>query len=650
MDNKRILIYYANDSLEKIEKYSEYFLTKILEYFSDIILVSNYDELEISQKKIKSKIKKNIVSVEPVHCLQAYYMGVLFIKSQNLTSFEEIVCVSDNIMGPVWSMDDVFFSMNKKKCDFWGITKQNPTPANYLDYSGTNLQDEYIIPDFLVFGHTILENNDLLPILKDLENVADSKQTIVDFKALWLNSELKKRGYVSATYVDTDDIKNMYYNPLLMIPKEMVEDRRCPIFLKTSFLGDYNTIISNTSGQAAVQLYNYLNSRTEYDVDMIWEAVLKVGHQQDINSNMHLNYILSSTECNYAKLNNILNNKKIALIMHLYYPDLVEESLHYAESMPECSDIFITTNTEEKKKIIELTFGRLKCNKLEVRLIANRGRDVSSLLTGVKDVIMDYDYVCFAHDKKSTQIIPGSIGHDFGYQCFENILCSKAYVGNIICEFHENKRLGMLSPLYAVHGTCYPVYGKFDWGANYDNTKKLSEELGLTIPISKEKSPVAPLGTMFWFRPLALKPLYDYNWEYEDFPQEPNGYDGTLLHAIERIYSFVVQQQGYYPAMVGNVMFANISLTNMTHFLQGINRTIDLCQGFCSYQQALYSISKAAEDLGNLSRDNENLRNENNNLKNENKIKQNQIEDLLPKTSLKWQIKHRIKTVLHIKR
>jgi rhamnosyltransferase len=76
---------------------------------------------------------------------------------------------------------------------------------------------------------------------------------------------------------------------------------------------------------------------------------------------------------------------------------------------------------------------------------------------------------------------------------------------------------------------------------------------------------------MFWFRPKALKTLIEYDWNYEDFPKEPNDTDGTLLHAIERIYPFVAQHEGYYPAWVLNDTFARIETTNLYYMLREIN-------------------------------------------------------------------------------
>ena len=94
------------------------------------------------------------------------------------------------------------------------------------------------------------------------------------------------------------------------------------------------------------------------------------------------------------------------------------------------------------------------------------------------------------------------------------------------------------------------------------------------MPISKDKEPIAPLGTMFWFRPKAMKLLFDQDWEYTDFPPEPNKTDGTLLHAVERIYSYVVQQEGYYPGWLFSEKGARIEVTNLHHMLRNLNTVV----------------------------------------------------------------------------
>jgi hypothetical protein len=48
---------------------------------------------------------------------------------------------------------------------------------------------------------------------------------------------------------------------------------------------------------------------------------------------------------------------------------------------------------------------------------------------------------------------------------------------------------------------------------------------------------VFPVGTMFWARASALVPFVNLRFDWDDYPEEPLPYDGTLLHAIERLFS-----------------------------------------------------------------------------------------------------------------
>ena len=230
---------------------------------------------------------------------------------------------------------------------------------------------------------------------------------------------------------------------------------------------------------------------------------------------------------------------------------------------------------------------------MKVILIENRGRDVSALLVGTKDFIMDYDYVCFVHDKKVTQLSPQTVGAGFSYKCFENLLPTKEFVQNVIRTFEENPRAGLLTPPPPNHGDYYITLG-LEWGMNYDVTVELAEKLGITVPIDKKKEPIAPLGTMFWFRPKALKLLFDQDWEYKDFPAEPNKIDGTLLHAVERIYSYVVQQEGYYPAWIFSEKGAQIEVTNLNYMVRGLNNAVfHMGPGAGNYEDVLITTKRA---------------------------------------------------------
>ena len=54
-----------------------------------------------------------------------------------------------------------------------------------------------------------------------------------------------------------------------------------------------------------------------------------------------------------------------------------------------------------------------------------------------------------------------------------------------------------------------------------------------------------PVGTMFWMRAATLKPFIDLGLNWEDYPREPLAEDGTMLHAIERLFGIVPRVLGH---------------------------------------------------------------------------------------------------------
>ena len=80
---------------------------------------------------------------------------------------------------------------------------------------------------------------------------------------------------------------------------------------------------------------------------------------------------------------------------------------------------------------------------------------------------------------------------------------------------------------------------------------------------------------MFWFRRTALESMFHNKLKYEDFPKEPTGVnDGTIMHAIERLYPFVAQQNGYYTAWILNNKYAGLTLTNLYKMVFDVNQIL----------------------------------------------------------------------------
>jgi lipopolysaccharide biosynthesis protein len=83
-----------------------------------------------------------------------------------------------------------------------------------------------------------------------------------------------------------------------------------------------------------------------------------------------------------------------------------------------------------------------------------------------------------------------------------------------------------------------------DGVGSYSYGKELIERMGYKAPLPGA-SMNFPVGTMFWARTAALKPLTDLNLQWEDYPEEPIPIDGSMLHAMERLIGIVPRLCGF---------------------------------------------------------------------------------------------------------
>lgn len=234
--------------------------------------------------------------------------------------------------------------------------------------------------------------------------------------------------------------------------------------------------------------------------------------------------------------------KKIVILVHLHYLDTVGLYLKYMEEIPSNIQILITTSSDEVKEALWKTkFG--KQNNCKIIQKPNRGRDISAFLVTCREEILKYEYICFLHDKKEKCELYKKDTEEWIRCLWENMIGSMEYIHNILMTFYENPNLGLLvppSPLSEHFPTAYVNA----WYKNFYRTKKLAEQLDLACDLNESKSPIT-LGSVFWAKVSALKKLFDIEWKYEDFDEEPLKNEGTISYAIERILAYVAQDAGF---------------------------------------------------------------------------------------------------------
>lgn len=255
----------------------------------------------------------------------------------------------------------------------------------------------------------------------------------------------------------------------------------------------------------------------------------------DIRKKEQLLYILPTHDGKIA-----LPPINAAVIIYLYYEDTLNRYIRYIEEIPESVPVYIFSS---KSNVLVILKSNIRRNSVNYGLKQNRGRDVSTLLVAAKDIVDKYEYFCFIHDKKSKVEYSNADMNFWISNLWDNMLCSEDYIKNILNVFEKNSEIGLLVPPEPYGEYNYVWYGD-TWYVDYDNTRQLAKKMCLNSDINLSKQ-VITISTVFWARTGVLKKIFDLNWKYEDFMEEPMPNEGTISHAVEKILGYVAQDAGY---------------------------------------------------------------------------------------------------------
>lgn len=555
--NNRLAVYVFWEKNGIVRDYVVKYLEGLKEIAQKVVVVANGGMNKDGINKLEKTLHITVIERENVGVDFWAYKTALDLEGSQIEKYDEIILCNCSCYGPVYPFSEMFEEMSGRDVDFWGITE--------WPYGGFGYNTTWILSYFMVFRRKIVSSNSWGDYWRNLCPVY-SRDECIEKHETQFTSYFAERGFRYDVYCKTT--KN-YIDPTIEAADMLVIQQRCPLIKRKAFCCEYGRMIAITRGQHTRNLFNYLKESGLYDTNIILDDLLATQHYAYIKDCMQLNYILSSKAITLP----LAKTPKVLVCFHMYYPDLIDMCFSYLQSVPEFADILITTPVAALVDTIKQKITEYQIPNVSVKIINSRGRAESAFLVATKDIILNYDYACILHDKKSSFLNPGCIGEEFGFHNQDALLFSKEYVMNILGTFEREERLGILEPVNLMYASFQELYGA-EWGANYAGVQDILERARITVPIAPEVQPVAPMGAMFWFRPIALKRLIECDWEYEDFPAEPLPLDGSLIHFIERAYPYFAQSEGYLTAWVSSDVDAQSHITNLAYLYRNAKQMI----------------------------------------------------------------------------
>jgi ferritin-like metal-binding protein YciE len=230
----------------------------------------------------------------------------------------------------------------------------------------------------------------------------------------------------------------------------------------------------------------------------------------------------------------LTNQASIAIHIHVYFIDVFRLIYSYIQKIKYDIDLFISVPDDDVKNFVYNILKKYERGSVNIITVNNFGRDIFPFLyTFGSDLNSKYDIVGHFHTKKSLDIQNRDFVSQWNHFIFSSIL-SKSQVNGIIAHFENDPKTGI------VFADDPYVVG---WDQNIKPAQTIMDTLTLKLPTSNFFN--FPIGNMFWVRPKSISGIFNNERIHDLIPSEPLAYDGTTLHALERLWPSVVQQNGF---------------------------------------------------------------------------------------------------------
>ncbi|NCT70697.1 MAG: hypothetical protein GXC75_07110 [Xanthomonadaceae bacterium] len=244
---------------------------------------------------------------------------------------------------------------------------------------------------------------------------------------------------------------------------------------------------------------------------------------------------------------------RACVIVHAWYVDAFAEILEVLVDWKHRPHLWVTAPASIATQLA----GMLEASGISHELLVteNRGRDILPFLEVASRLVRHgFDVALKLHTKKSPHLRNGD---DWRRELIQ-LLAGDGRGDKILAAFEQDPELGIVCP----HGHLLELASYS--GANMVEVRRIAALAGIGT-IAPDTGFVS--GSMFWVRLESLHPLLELPLRASDFGEEAGQIDGTLAHAIERLFAVFVQAAGNRVVTTGDLLGPDGQTTRAAHAL-----------------------------------------------------------------------------------
>lgn len=216
-----VFAHYDKDNL--IDDYVVYYVSALKKAGCDVVFVSCKELAQTELEKLNGLVIHTITENHDEYDFGSYKRGFLYLEPK-LSEYDELIFANDSCYGPLYPISEVFAEMEKKNCDFWGITKNN---FGYIkQFKHYFVRRTHIQSYFIAFKNNIFTQEFFANFINSIKHEQEKRDIIINYE-IGLSELLIKQGYRFAVLVDA---YNRINNASVLKWRQLILRYKMPFF------------------------------------------------------------------------------------------------------------------------------------------------------------------------------------------------------------------------------------------------------------------------------------------------------------------------------------------------------------------------------------------------------------------------------------
>ena len=616
---KRLGIFVFYDAQGRVDRYVGCLLKEMTAFLERLIIVCNgclkeRDQLEPFTDEIY--VRENVGF--DAAAWQYVFLNVL--SKDEPAAYDEIILFNDTFFGPVYPLSEVFQKMDCRCCDFWGLTAHSKS----IDPMGTcpyGYWPEHVQMYFWGVRKSMSASSDFyeywknLPVFQTFDEIVGGHETVftkhfADLGYTWdvyLDMrEIDQREYVQATHYADDQY-------------QLLADHRFLFYKRKNVVISKNHYLEYHDASCIRRSLEFIDRQTDYDINMVLENILRIYDISELKEGLGLYEIMPVSDedsenadkqgrqvsgtgnknagkqggqvsgtgnknageqsrqvsgtgnknagkqggqVSGTSSKNAGRNTSAVIVVYIKNTKKIKTYLRYLNRLLHKIDLILLTDESIAEEYRRDMPEGIDCHVVW-RTVQQPANELTAFFIDAQDNIMikKYKYICFMHDHIE---VPHFSYYLNGVSYEENLWESLAAGGEsadyVIRRFEQEPFLGLILAPVPFHGNYF--YTLHDpWNGSFEKVKELADLWGIQKDLSIEKEPLLS-GNMFWCRQDALRQVFAH------FPSREEVLQQDFISAMERIYPYLAQENGYYTAELMTRRQAAVTISNLRHLLK----------------------------------------------------------------------------------